>query len=551
MQSTAIRRRELDGERFDVAIIGGGINGVAIARECARAGRRTLLLEQNDFCSGTTSRSTRIVHGGLRYLEHGELGLVRAALRERQRLLRDRPHLVRPLTFVLALSAGARHSALAIRAGLWLYQTYARQRNGQNPDIYKLEQLLDQGRNWALFAYQDAQCEFPERLVAEWLDDAAEAGAVVRNYAPVLGIEIQHGRVRALVFRDELSQREERVDAGWVVNASGPWADIVCQQLGVRTSQPMLGGVRGSHIVLSRFPGAPETALYSEAADGRPFFVIPWNGQFLVGTTEIADSGDPSRVQPSSDEISYLLKSLRQLFPQQQFELGDIKHAFAGVRPLAYSPGRLSAAVTRRHVVRDHAEDGARGMLSVIGGKLTTAASLARQCARHMGMEVSEPGAAFVAPAPEDGVEASLRHWAEQISRVANISLQSAHAIAEWHGRRALQIARLASQDYCLRATLCPHTNHLVAQAIAAFETEHAVTLADILLRRVPVALSACWSEECSEHAAQRIGKALAWSEADVARALESFEQERRAFLKPAALSSARNSVTPPLPIAP
>src|ERR671937_2809969 len=136
MASIARRRGNLDGERFDVAVIGGGINGVAIARECARAGRRTLLLEQHDFGSGTTSRSTRIIHGGLRYLEHGEFGLVREALRERQRLLSNRPHLVRPLTFVLALNAGARHSALAIRAGLWLYQTYARQRNGQNPDIY-------------------------------------------------------------------------------------------------------------------------------------------------------------------------------------------------------------------------------------------------------------------------------------------------------------------------------------------------------------------------------------------------------------------------------
>src|SRR5919201_6714431 len=140
MQSTAIRGRELDGERFDVAVIGGGINGVAIARECARAGRRTLLLEQHDFGSGTTSRSTRIIHGGLRYLEHGELGLVREALRERQRLLCERPHLVRPLTFVLALRPGARHSALAIRTGLWLYRAYARLQNGHGTDLIHLEQ---------------------------------------------------------------------------------------------------------------------------------------------------------------------------------------------------------------------------------------------------------------------------------------------------------------------------------------------------------------------------------------------------------------------------
>src|SRR5262245_32893532 len=266
------RRGNLDGERFDVVVIGGGINGVAIARECARAGRRALLLEQHDFGSGTTSRSTRIIHGGLRYLEHGEFGLVREALRERQRLLSDHPHLVRPLTFVLALQAGARHSALAIRTGLWLYRAYARQKEGPGDQLSRLERLLDQGRKWALFAYQDAQCEFPERLVAEWLAEAAEAGAVVRNYAPVLGMEVQHGRVRSLTFRDALCASEQRIETCSVINASGPWADFVCQQLNVPTAKPMVGGVRGSHIVLPRFPGAPESAIYSEAADGRPFF---------------------------------------------------------------------------------------------------------------------------------------------------------------------------------------------------------------------------------------------------------------------------------------
>src|SRR5262245_42760715 len=212
------RRGNLDGERFDVVVIGGGINGVAIARECARAGRRALLLEQHDFGSGTTSRSTRIVHGGLRYLEHGEFGLVRESLRERQRLLTDRPHLVRPLTFVLALHAGARHSALAIRTGLWLYRTYARQKEGAGDRLSRLQQPLDRGPTWPLFTYQDAQCEFPERLVAEWLAEAVDAGAVVRNYAPALGTHMQHGRVRSVTFRDTLTASEQQVETSWVIN---------------------------------------------------------------------------------------------------------------------------------------------------------------------------------------------------------------------------------------------------------------------------------------------------------------------------------------------
>src|SRR6476620_3981743 len=178
-------RRPLEGERFHVIVIGGGINGVAIARECARAGRRTLLVEQHDFAAGTTSRATRIIHGGLRYLEHGEIGLVRESLRERQRLLHERPHLVRPMQFLLALDSESSRSALEIRIGLWLDRRLAGSRvtSSRNDDaIAALERLLDADSKCAIFDYADAQCEFPERLVAEWLVEAAQAGAAVRNH---------------------------------------------------------------------------------------------------------------------------------------------------------------------------------------------------------------------------------------------------------------------------------------------------------------------------------------------------------------------------------
>src|SRR5437764_12484319 len=153
MISPSAARPSLESERFHVVIIGGGINGVAIARECARAGKRTLLIEQHDFAAGTTSRSTRIMHGGLRYLEHGEIGMVRESLRERQRLLRERPHLVHPIHFLLALNQGSRRSALSIRTGLWLYRMIggpARRENGRT-DEYKLDRLLDSGRRWSIF----------------------------------------------------------------------------------------------------------------------------------------------------------------------------------------------------------------------------------------------------------------------------------------------------------------------------------------------------------------------------------------------------------------
>src|SRR5689334_4187421 len=178
-------RAPLEGKHFHVVIIGGGINGVALARECAKAGRRTLLVEQNDFASGTTSRSTRIIHGGLRYLEHGEIGLVRESLRERQRLLSERPYLVRPMQFVLAMPSG-RRSALELRLGLWLYRRMGGRRSMPTSAFERaLESYPDSLR---VFHYEDAQCEFPERLVAEWLRDAIGAGAVVRNHTPALAV---------------------------------------------------------------------------------------------------------------------------------------------------------------------------------------------------------------------------------------------------------------------------------------------------------------------------------------------------------------------------
>src|ERR1700690_2954984 len=181
-------RPPLEGQHFHVVVMGGGINGVALARECARAGKRTLLVEQNDFASGVTSRSTRIIHGGLRYLEHGEIDLVRESVRERERLLRERPHLVHPVHFLFLLNETSQPSAMKVRAGLWLYQRLSGKKSGSpsEMELKRVERALDAGHQWNILNYEDAQCEFPERLVAEWLAEAVAAGAVVRNHCAVL-----------------------------------------------------------------------------------------------------------------------------------------------------------------------------------------------------------------------------------------------------------------------------------------------------------------------------------------------------------------------------
>jgi glycerol-3-phosphate dehydrogenase len=534
-------RASIDGQHFHVVVIGGGINGVAVARECARSGKSTLLIEQNDFASGVTSRSTRIIHGGLRYLEHGEIDLVRESLRERERLLRERSHLVHPLHFVLLLNQNGGRSAMKVRAGLWLYQKISGSKSTAKlgeMELKRIERALDAGQRWSLFSYEDAQCEFPERLVAEWLTEAIDAGAVVRNHAEVIAVDVAHGRARGVLFRDRVTGKDQRVDAAWILNCTGPWADRLCQRSSVRTKQPMLGGVRGSHLVLPRFAGAPDAALYTEAPDGRPVFVLPWNDQILVGTTEVSDDGDPAKTAPSQEEIDYLLRTVTQLFPKAQITARSIKYAFAGVRPLPHSDANKPSAVTRRHFLHDHSDEGATRMISIIGGKLTTAASLARECARTIGLPTPEPST--VAVGPDRSLDPLLDQAILEIAHAGSVSEESARGIVEWHGRRAMDIARMALISVEMRAPICPHTSHIVAEVVEAYRKECAISLGDVLLRRVPVALGPCWSESCSREAALRIGAVMGWDDKTMGSNLETFEIERDAFLhRPSAKLSA------------
>jgi len=525
-------RAPLENKRFDVLVIGGGINGVAIARECARAGRRTLLVEQHDFAAGTTSRSTRIIHGGLRYLEHGDIGQVRESLRERRWLLQRYPHLVHPLKFLLALEGNSRRSALAVRTGLWLYRkmgSASLRSNGTPSEEKKLERLLDAGRCFSVFNFDDAQCEFPERLVAEWLVEAVAAGATACNHTQVLAVDIRNGQATGGLLRDQMSRKEERVEASWIINATGPWADNICQSSNIQTDNPMVGGVRGSHIVLPKFAGAPDAAVYTEAIDGRPIFVIPWNEQVLVGTTEVADKSDPGAVRPSADEIDYLLRSLRHLFPSIQMSRDDIHYAFAGVRPLPYSPKNNPSEVTRKHYFHDHTSEGAAQMISVIGGKLTTAGGLARECAAKIGAKIS---ASMLTVAAETDADGAMEQWMLEVARRAGTNIETARGIVEWYGKYAAAVADVARGGVEMRAQLCPHTPHIVAEAVYAFSNEWAGTLADVLLRRVPVALGGCWSSLCSRDAANRIGAVMNWNEKRVALELEEFERERDGFLQ-------------------
>jgi glycerol-3-phosphate dehydrogenase len=520
-------RSPLEGAHFQVLVIGGGINGAAIARECALKGFRTLLVEQRDFASGTTGRSTRMVAGGLPGQEPRTLGSLFKTVRERDRLLAETPHLVQSLRCLLAQPSGNPGNGVRLRATRWLTRRLSSLHKGLEPSltsIYRLNRIL--GQNWSIFDFEDAQCTFPERLTADWIADAAQAGATVRNYTQVLAVDIRHGRVQGALIRDLLTRREERVQATWTVNATGPWVDRLCQRSRFPLGRPMVQPARTLHLVLSNFAGAPDFALHKQDRDGRTLSVIPWNDQLLVGSTEIPDTTDPDKVRPNPAEIDDLLQQLLQTFAGAKISHETVRYAVAGILPRPSFSGRGTGPGDS---LIDHKSDGAAQMLSVAGGELKYAAATARMVAEKVS-KLSKPAQACVQRSQQSALQ-FMDAFRDEYAKQAGISEAAAEAIVEFHGPRSAEIAKLALMSPELRAPLCPHSQHLVAEAVHAFRDEFATNLADVLLRRVPVALGSCWSPSCSRVAAVRIAAAMGWNEFQSATELETFETERETFL--------------------
>src|SRR5918994_991373 len=301
---------------FDLIVVGAGINGAGIARDAAMRGLKTLLLDKGDISNGTTQWATRLIHGGLRYLEYYEVSLVRESLKDREILLHIAPHLVRPLGFLVPIYERAKHGPLMIRLG-------------------------------------------------------------------VTGVE----------FTDVLGGSSYRARAPVTLNVAGPWVDEV---LGEIHEGRMIGGTKGSHMIVDPFSGAPKNeALYVEARkEGRPYFIVPWNGRYLIGTTDIRYDGDLDRVVADEEEIDYLIEETNYVIPEANLTRESVLFTYSGIRPLPFQPEGAEGSVTRSHIVYDHAkgrgigtkrssigEDAPRGegLISIVGGKLTTYRNLSRQ----------------------------------------------------------------------------------------------------------------------------------------------------------------------------
>lgn len=519
------------GSEFDLIVIGAGINGAGIARDASLRGLRVLLLDKGDVASGTTSWSTRLIHGGLRYLEHGEIGLVRESLQERERLLKIAPHLVQPFPLLIPIYRGDKRGPLMIRAGMMAYDALS---FGISLPRY---QMLD--RNAALqqapglspahlrgaALYFDGQAEYPERLAIENALDARDHGAEVRTYHEVDKIEVAAGRVSGVEGHDVLTGQRFRAGAPVIVNVAGPWVDEVLAEAAMPATQRRIGGTKrriggtkGSHIVVEPFPGAPQDGLYAEAQrDRRPFFILPWNDLYLIGTTDTRFEGDLDRVTAEDWEIDWLLEETNRVIPEAGLVRSDVLYSYAGVRPLPFVPGVTEGSVTRRHAIVDHgAEGGPPGLLSVVGGKLTTYRELAEHVVdvvqRKLNRVVDRSWTASI-PLPGGRTRQPWSEFQATFIGDAGLPEKSAKHLLRVYGTRApALLARATTPE--LRAVIDPASGAIAAEVPWAFVEEGARTLADVLARRTMIGLGSHAGIGADCVAASVARAALGWDSA-------------------------------------
>ena len=480
-------------------------------------GLKVLLLDKGDVGGGTSSWSTRLIHGGLRYLEYGELGLVRESLRERETLLRIAPHLVRPLPFLLPIYRRARRGPVLLRIGMITYDLLSLGKSLPRHKMLSSEEALarapglNQEGLLGAALYYDAQIEFAERLVVENALSAIQHGAQVITYTRVSKFIIENERLVGVHLEDR-DGGHQSATAPVILNAAGPWVDKVLS--GVDPASRLIGGTKGSHLIVPRFSGAPDTAVYIEAkTDQRPFFVIPWNGNYLIGTTDHRYENDLDEVRIDETEVGYLLSETNAVFPSANLQRDDILYSYSGVRPLPYTKQTDEKGITRRHFIRPHPRF--NNLLSLVGGKLTTYRSLAEETTDLVFTRLERKSPSCQTGQIRLGAASDTGNAASPLTRFNRI-----------YGGRAKAVMELAGRNSELAEVFDAETGAIAAEIVYAFEQEFAATLDDCLMRRTMVGLNSSCGIEAVEKAARVAQKHLGWSESRVTREVEDYRKQ-------------------------
>jgi glycerol-3-phosphate dehydrogenase len=477
---------------FDLLVLGGGITGAGVALDAVLRGLRVALIDKGDFASGTSSASSKLVHGGLRYLEHGDFRLVYEALHERRRLLRNAPHLVRPLHFILPFYSGSRVPPWKWRVGLMLYDVLAGAgniRRSRPADTARLRRAFPGLRTKGLTGgaeFYDAQMD-DARLCLEVVRTAALQGAAVANYVEATAFEQAGGLITGVRAHDHVAGAELVIRSRQVVNATGPWGDRL-RRLAGDDSGPLLRPTKGVHLVA---PDLRLTAafLLLHPVDGRVFFVIPWLGKTLLGTTDTACEDSPDALSVTPEDIAYLLVGYNQHF-DPPLTSSDILGSFVGLRPLIGNHSADPSALSREFQLTWSSS----GLLSVAGGKYTTyrhmAVVITDAAIRRLGMRRRCRTRDFrLDGAPREAWETFAPGAISDLKHRFGLSEESARHLVHRYGRRCADVAAYLERDPALRQPVAAGEPDLRAEFAYQRDHEMAIRPDDFLLRRTRLGL--------------------------------------------------------------
>jgi glycerol-3-phosphate dehydrogenase len=543
----------LSADPFDVVVIGGGITGAGVALDAASRGYSVALVEKDDYASGTSSRSSKLVHGGLRYLQQFDVGLVREALMERQLMVQLAPHLVRPLKLVVPAFEGEKLDRL-VGVGLNMYDVLSmdklrgrRRRRRGNPDevvdsdgdgiaewsperhrtisgeeVVELLPALASREPTSGYLFYDCQTD-DARLVLTVLGEAERFGAICANRVEVTELLEEDGRAAGVVVREGQSGEEFTIRAANVVNATGVWADRVRpDEIHDAAEVPTIRPSRGTHITVKHDQLPLEAGAIVPAGGGRTIFALPWLGNTLLGTTDNDFDGDIDHVRPAGEDIDYLLAAANAFFGTE-LTPGHVAGAYAGVRPLiSHGDAKKSVDISRKAELYETKS----GMITITGGKLTTWRRMAKQTVdRLVEREDRE------APCRTHEIPLGMAINPTDLPPLEGVPDASREALAGRYGHAAHDVLAVARERGELAQPIVPGHPDLLAEAVFASRREQARGVGDVLLRRTRLGLLA--ARELAdpdlphaERVAKALGDELGWDEARVGAEAEAFREE-------------------------
>jgi glycerol-3-phosphate dehydrogenase len=542
MLTRAAALEEIAGRRFEVVVIGGGITGAGVALDAASRGYSVALLERGDYAVGTSSRSSKMVHGGLRYLQNFDLGLVREALLERQLMVQLAPHLVYPTPFLVP-SFGEERRDRKLGMGLNMYDVMATTRVGRSRREMRSSKDEDTDFYWSpdrhrtidrdevlemvpalesrdpndAYLFYDCQTD-DVRLVLTILGEAERFGAVMLNGTEVTEVLTQNGHATGVAAIEAESGERFEVEAGSVVNATGVWADRIGAEVADEEDVPRISPSRGTHVLIDRDAlSTGSAACIVPAGEGRHIFALPWYGRTLIGTTDNDYEGDIDHPRPGEADVEYLLDAVNAFFGISLSD-SDLVGAYAGVRPLlSTGDPKKSVDISRKAELYETSS----GMLTITGGKLTTWRRMAKQTVDRLVEREGREAPCHTAEIPL-GMEARP----EDLEAPEGVGEATVAQLEFRYGHAARAVLRLAREDPKLAAPIVPGRPDLLAEVAIAARLEQARSVADVLLRRTRLGLLAApqlCGTDVARSVAAVLGEELGWSRRQVKREAEAW----------------------------